>query len=155
MSESRLTCLRVRDTIATTAEIVTVTGIEIEGTDGAPDPLTIDHRDATTKQTPTPLVETTALVKGKIGTAQGERIANGTETEVQDVVTMIAHPDGTVTFLMIVDEEAGLIVTVVDEKIETNSPRRLEAVRTVLHPRKGNPPPTLPTLSPYWSARED
>lgn len=126
-----LTACRVRGTIETTEETATVTGIEIEATEDAHDPHTIDHHDAITITRTLP-VETTAPEREKIDMVQDVMIVNGTETGAQGAAMTT---DGeTVTSLMteeVVVAVGGIEIAVV-EKTAMNSPHKRKAGRTVL-----------------------
>ena len=151
--------------IAETVETVeaTETGTEIEVKEDAPDLLTTVPPGATMKQTLILPAETTALANERIDTARGEMNANGTESGIPGVVTMIDHHAEIGTCSTIVEAAAvaaqvvGEIESVVEvgEKIVTNSLHRLAVARTALLPRSENPPQISPILCRYWTARGD
>jgi hypothetical protein len=105
---------------------------------------------AVTTKILTPPVETTVPVNEKTATkAHVETIANGIEIAGHVVVTTRDHRDETVIYsttdeAVAVDGEiSNNKMTVVGEKIGTNSPHKHEPVAAskALHQRKGNPRP--------------
>ena len=89
-------------------------------------------------------------------------IGNGIATAVPEEITVAMmeadHPDATATCSMIdvvVIDGTGAAIVKPETAMTIFSPRIDVAVVRLPHPRRGNPLPILPTLSPSSSARGD
>jgi len=123
------------------------TGIETglkerEVNEGGLGPLIIDHRDGTTKQTPTRPVEITEHENGRTGMVKaGGTSANGTGIVAPGAVMMATDRPGEIATSSTTGAvAAGIEATAEDERIVTSLPRRLGGARPALHRRSGSRP---------------